>query len=87
MVELTHNMIATSHSRCNLLIMHTLPEAVSTNLQLIDVIKLFLKNHFINRITPVWNFLPEICFANDSLQSFKNKLYSLDFIRFLCGRL
>ena len=49
--------------------------------------KIVFSNHFINRVTPVWNFLSDICFAIDSLQSFKNRLYSLDFTWFLCGRL
>ena len=49
--------------------------------------KIIFSNYFINRVTPEWNFLPHICFAIDSLQFFKNKLYSSDFTRFLCGRL
>ena len=48
--------------------------------------KIVFINYFINRVTPEWNFLPDICFAIDSLQSFKNKLYSLYFTKFLCGR-
>ena len=40
-----------------------------------------------NRVTPTWNFLANNCFAIDLKQSFKNKLHSLDFTRFLCGYL
>ena len=29
--------------------------------------KIIFSNHFINRVTSVWNFLPDICFAIDSL--------------------
>ena len=44
MFKLTHitYSLPLCHNRCNLLIMHTLLEAISKNLQLRDVIKLFL---------------------------------------------
>ena len=66
--------------------MYTLLKVTSTSLQLINAIKLFLAIILLIGYS-CKEFLPDIYFAIDSLQSFKNKLYSLDLTKSLCGRL
>lgn len=48
--------------------------------------KLVYSAYFINRVTPIWNFLPVNCFNCDTLYNFKNKITALNFEHFCFGR-
>jgi len=45
--------------------------------------KLVFKNFFINRVAPLWNFLPNNCFTNDTLYSFKSSIHTVNFDDYL----
>ena len=45
------------------------------------------KYHFINRVVPVWNILPDICFNTNSIKCFRSKLLSVNMSDFMCGQL
>jgi hypothetical protein len=47
--------------------------------------KLPLRCHFMHRIVNIWNWLPDNCFAPDTLSAFKFKLHTIDFSKFLRG--
>lgn len=49
--------------------------------------KQVFSSYFINRIIPIWNFLPTSCFNVNHLSAFKRACRSVDFSRFLKGRL
>ena len=75
---------------CNLLDYINLATGVCTvtrgyryKLTAIRTNKLVFSTYFTNRIVPLCNYLPDSCFIPDVLCSFKNKLKSIDFSRFL----
>ena len=37
--------------------------------------KLMLNTHFMHRIVPAWNFLPDHCFSPDKHNAFRTKIY------------
>jgi hypothetical protein len=41
--------------------------------------KLVFSHFFLNRVTPIWNRLPDLCFDCHTLHSFKRKLSALNF--------
>ena len=45
--------------------------------------KNIFKYCFINRVLPIWNSLPDICFISNLLSNFKRKLKHIDFSNFL----
>ena len=45
--------------------------------------KLILSTHFMHRIVPIWNFLPDLCFSPDTYNAFRTKIYKINFNRFL----
>ena len=88
MFKLTYNMLATSLSQSLQFTNHAYAtRGYKYKLAIRRYNKIVFSNHFITKVALVRNFLPDICFAIDSLQSFTNKLYSLDFTRFVCGHL
>ena len=48
--------------------------------------KQVLSTFFTHRVVPIWNFLPDKCFTGDSLYCFKHQIDSIDFSKFLKGR-
>ena len=67
MFKLTHNMIATSVSQSLQFINHAYAtRGHKYKLTIIRSNKIVINNYFINRVTPMWNFVPDICFAIDS---------------------
>ena len=83
MFKLTHGLISTSlinalnYAKCDSTRGH------SNKLFINRCNKSVLSNFFINRIAPVWNFLPSDCFSRDSLFHFKKSIKKVDFSRFM----
>ena len=45
--------------------------------------KLILSTHFMYRVVPIWNLLPDQCFSPDIYNFFRIKICKIDFSRFL----
>jgi hypothetical protein len=87
MFKLTHNIIP----NCSLTRMLCFANHVHTRGHRYKLFfnrsnKLIFSNYFINRVTPIWNYLSDNCFTPDNLLCFKHKLCSVDFTCFLKGR-
>ena len=45
------------------------------------------KHFFINRITNIWNSIPDLCFNTNLISCFRNSLLKINFNEYLHGRL
>jgi hypothetical protein len=85
MFKLTHNLILSSLTN---LICYSSSRTRGHRYKLFicRTNKLVLSTCFINRVSPIWNALPDVCFDVDVLSAFKRKILNVDFTNFIKGR-